>query len=254
MLIQKIKHLQEFAGEKVSYYLVFAFLLGLATFFMELSFVYILQGFLISMNIMDAAISKLPEWWPTGSVNNAIILTIFGFFKFVSNFLLTFIQGCIPKVFERNQRAKIIGFSLFHPDKITLDDATAAFSDLCINSARVLNNLTTFISHSILGFCLFLFGLNMAPKEMILGISLTFILALPLSLLNKKIKSSGEGIVQEWKSVLSTFINGIRHNFILRIYGLVEEQVKASKETLNSYNTHFYTVVGITCFKNNVFP
>jgi ABC-type multidrug transport system fused ATPase/permease subunit len=82
------------------------------------------------------------------------------------------------------------------------------------------------------------YGFYLAPKEMVIGLFLLGILVIPLKLLTSSIHKTGEGLVVEWNRIHDILFLGLKNNFLLRVYDLIDQEVQKSRDVIDRYCKH----------------
>ena len=238
-MMSKYKRLRSFIGDEVYYLYLVALAVGFLTFVVEVSFVYVLQGFLVSIGLLPVVQTFLPSWYPQGILASSLIFSLFGFLRAVSAFLRYFLTGITSQAFMRHQRTKILEYSIYNSSKLSMHEVASVFGDRIANASYVLNKLSdlTIIVTSLI--CLSLFGLRLAPIELFLGCFLLFCIVLPLSKFNHIIARVGESLTRTTVNVNATILIAIKNNFFLKVHGLVEQEIKRGTEYLRRYEKEF---------------
>jgi ATP-binding cassette subfamily B protein len=78
----------------------------------------------------------------------------------------------------------------------------------------------------------------LAPKEMLISMTFLTILYVPYKLVTKTINNSGSGLASEWTLSVKILLQGIKNNFFLQAYKLVDEEVELGNKSLNNYFQH----------------
>jgi len=252
MNLEKIKTYYDFIGPPICKRFILALVVGFLVFWVDLSFVYIMQGFLIAAGVMKSEAASIPEWYPQSLKWATSILIIFGFCKFITNFSQQYLQGSIPRVFEKIHRIRIVEYSSNAIDQISLNGTISAFTDITGRASSAINYAAGLLIHVVVAFLLFIAGLEMAPKEMLLGLSIVIVCTLPLYFLNKRADFSARGLNIEWQNVIDSLVTSIRHNFLLKIYGLIDKKNLETRESLNNYQNHYLWFIFMAGMKTNL--
>jgi ABC-type bacteriocin/lantibiotic exporter with double-glycine peptidase domain len=112
------------------------------------------------------------------------------------------------------------------------------FSDQVAQSSCMIQQASNLCVTSFTAVFFVLLGLRMAPQEMVLSLLLLGLLILPFRFLTKKINAAATGILVDWSSISESLLQGMRNYFLLKVYGLVEDEKKRAVATLQSYRDH----------------
>lgn len=248
---ERIVTLCDFLSTNVVKGIFYAIILSLLVFAIETSFVFVLQGFLLTLGIMEKSKTHLPDWYPTGLEASIAILISFGILRSVIHTVSYYVSVRVPTLFDTIQKRRIMIFSFGSPESITMSKSMATFSELCIRGNKGVGYLIVLISDAVTVTFFFLVGLKLAPKEMIIGLILLVVLSLPLKALNKVANGAGVKIFNEWNAITNMLVDGVRNNFFYKMYGLINQRMKECEEGISRYLVNYnksYLVIGI---KNN---
>lgn len=213
--------------------------LSLAVFAVEASFVYVLQGFLGSLGVVEPDAVRLPDWYPRGFSASILALVVFGFLRAVVFTALDFQTNLLSQLFNERQRRRIVERCLRDPARVSVGRAVADFSDTVTRAGNALGFANTVATRGLCAAFYVALGLAYAPREMALGSALLVLLALPLRLLNRQVHAAGDALSERWAEVSDALVHGIRHNFYLRVYGLVESERAKAADALAGYLANY---------------
>lgn len=229
--LQKTKQV---SGENAWKLLILASLTGVLWFFVESSFVFILQAFLVSLGLVDVNVSKLQnqQWL----IDNALLAVIaFGFFRSVITFLKTYLSSKTSAVFIMEKRQQLFSTGLKYAHKTSNNDIISVFSDVVGNSGQFLVNLSMVIGSIFSAILFFSLGLLLAPTEMMIGLFCLFILVLPLKWVGRQISAFGNEMHQNWSQLLDRLLSGLKNQFLIRIYHRTDYEIEKGHQLLAKY-------------------
>ncbi|MBC7428141.1 MAG: ABC transporter ATP-binding protein [Bacteriovorax sp.] len=238
-MISSLKSNYLFIDPKSRKLLGVSILLGIVWFILELSFVYILQSFLLSLNLLQPDKLQVPSWFPTGIYHTMILLISFGIIRAFISYAKSFfaiqamhssIRYCRTFLIDRGLDSKYFNSSA---DYLTL------FSDR-VNQAGIF---VQYLSLGIVCFfsviLFFAFGIFYAPKEMVFSLTLTVILMIPIKKVTYKIQSVAETLMSEWNGINSKVIMVKRNIFFLAVYDLINFEKKEIRKNLLSFEKSY---------------
>lgn len=238
-MINKFKKLKNFLGPKVFIYLLIAIFVGFLWFLIESFFVFVLQGFLLSVGLLNKGQVFLPSWYPTSLMSTITLLILFGVGRSLVYFLRSHFAGLTQVVFVCEKRAKLLNYSLHNVSTISSKKLFTIFSDTTTHSGSVIYYTSLLINTVISSFLFFVLGLRIAPVEMLVGIFLLFVFLFPLKFLSKKINNFGNEIHLEWESVNGVLLKGLKNYFFLRIHNQIEKEIRIGQTSLFNYQKNY---------------
>ncbi len=250
--LASMRRFREFVGEEVWRLFGLACIVGFLLFLVESSFVLILQGFLLAVNLVPADRLLLPAWYPR-SVNGALILLVaFGLFRGCIFAAKGYLAGVTNQAFMRTQRMRIMDYGLRRAGETSVPEMVILFTD------RVSQVGGAFFGASqILIFFIsitFLVGLAiyMAPIELALGLFFLILFLFPLRILNRRIDASGRGLIKEGEGANRSLIGGLRHFFFFNVYCLIDREIARGKRALEGYSNHYRSYYFFSSIKNSI--
>lgn len=219
---------------------------GIFWFLAEMGFVYVIQIFLHSLGLIT---NNQVQFKIDVSLNQAVMLLIvYGFFRSILLALNSYLSSHIQQNLIFQIRSKLYGMAMFSNMNLSSREIVPAFSDLSVSSG----NAIFFLSRAcILTSSIFFFGIGgtiLAPLEMILSISILFILVLPLKLLNKSIAARSKNVLNEWGNVNEKLVNSLKNSYFLKAHGMVDEQYTLGNQNLLSFKYNFLRLSGFSSF------
>lgn len=249
---KNIKDFESFIGKDTYRIFWIAAILGIFWFISETGFVFILQSFLQSLGLMNEVSGLIPSWIPKTVEFNLIVLIIYGFVKSLLLGLKLYMSGKLSQSFIAHKRAKIINYALQNAQEESVDQMFTLFTERTNQAAYLLDILFSFFNSTIATGLFLLFGLKYAPKEMLLGMFLLFVLLVPLKMLSNEINRRGIAANQEMDGLTELINNGMKNNFILRVYQIIGAEIKRGEALLNSYRQNYLGFWRINSIKNVV--
>lgn len=261
--LNKVKKFREFIGPEVWFYFLFSIVLGIFLFFIELSFLYVIQGFFLTIGLISSEQANLPSWFPKSSELAIALFLLFGIGRSSLYMFKQYMGGVISQAFMQRQREKIIEIALKNGEAVDTPEVLNVFLERVSSAGSVLQAISQVILMGFCGFFIFVLGLKIAYQEMLISIVLLGLFTFPLSFFNGFIKRSGSFTRKESDKMSQILILGLKHNFFLRIYDLIDSNIQEATVTLRSYRanyqkfffvssvrSYFPNIVGITilCF------
>lgn len=213
--------------------------LGFAWFFIELVFVYVLQVFLLSLNILDTSKLQLPSWFPVGITSSTVLLILFGILRSFVNFAKNYSSTLAQQSFVRVCRDELVEGGLDSKIFNTSSEFLTLMSDRVNQSGQFIQFLSLGIVSFSAVILFFVFGFHLAPREMIFSLSLTLILMLPVKKVTYKIQHFGESLNVKWSEINDDVIISKKNMFFLEIYDLVKFKKQEIKDNLIGYEIKY---------------
>lgn len=230
----KLLKLKSFLGRRVIKLVLACSLVGIFYFLVEISFVYVLQLFLLSLGLIDNSQTFLPSWLPRTAIFSFIVLVIFGLMKAFGQGLKIYFTNKTQQAFLLSQRSHLLKISFLYASKST-KEITAAFSELSTQAGSVVNQTSQLIVSLVSASLFLIYGTYLAPKEMVIGIVTLFVIALPLKTISQRINKYGKKIVIDFTNANERLLTGLKNSFFIRLYGFGESEVQKGKRSLIEY-------------------
>ncbi|MGZ3651466.1 MAG: ATP-binding cassette domain-containing protein [Bdellovibrionota bacterium] len=250
--ISQIRKFKEFLGKRVWRLFLAAILIGACLFLIESSFIFVMQGFLRAVKLVDADKLSLPAWYPTSLFSTILLLTLFGVFRGIAFSLRTYVAGLTFQVFNRIQRSRILEYGLTHADKVTSHEIIELFTERVGSAGTSLGGLSGFLMNGTSAVLLLALGTKLAPKEMMLGIFLLLLLVYPLKWMGAKVHSYGENLLIDWRQANRILLEGMRNNFLLRVYDLIPREVAEGQNHLGRFEQHYKKYYSTHSIKSSI--
>jgi len=232
--------------------LLMSTLLGFVWFGVEISFVYILQGFLLSLKLLSPEQLKVPSWFPVGLYQSTFLLIAFGILRSTVSYFKNYFSVVAQHSFIRSCREQLTDLGL--DSKIFLSSAEY----LTVFSERV-NQSGIFILYVSLGLVtvssvilFFLFGIFYAPKEMIFSLSLTVLIMAPIRKTIFKVEKVGRSLIHEWNQINEIVLSSKRNYFFLAVYDLIQYKKDEIKQSLKSYEGQYTSYASVSSFFSSI--
>ncbi|MFZ4712643.1 MAG: ATP-binding cassette domain-containing protein [Bacteriovoracaceae bacterium] len=238
-MFNRLSKIRSFIGPEIYKLYISAIFIGLFWFITESSFIFILQGFLVSLGVMNSSQSILPSWYPESLLATSLILVFYGTFRSIIILYRNYSSGISAQIFNRYMRERFLSYGLNNVQVIPVYEIISLFNERIQQASAVIQYFTFFIINAVSLIFFFILGLRLAPVELLIGISLLALFLVPLQRLNKKIESSGKQLVTEWNRVSQTLVTGFKNYFFLKFYNLIDDEINNGKKSLRFYEGHY---------------
>jgi ABC-type multidrug transport system fused ATPase/permease subunit len=252
-MVNWIKKVKAFLGEKTWKLYWVATLTGVLWFAVEASFILVLQAFLVSIGLIKPEQAVLPGWIPSSVGGAAALIVAFGVVRALVSMAKTYFATSAQISFSCHQRSQLFQYGLREAGKISPKELISIFSEVVTQSGSVINQSALLLNTGIAAILFFVLGFRVAPLEMLIGVSLLGLLMFPLKLFSRRINYSGEQILLEWEKLNESLLRGLKNNFILRIYKLIESEIDKGNQNLSRYRAHYMNFSFIAGISNS-FP
>ena len=211
---------KSFLGKEVWLLFLTSVVLGLVWFAVESSFIFVLQGFLRAVGLLDDKSTFLPAYYPTSLSGSILCLLLFGLLRSALIMLKQYYSGVTNQTFVRTQREKILEYALAESSDVSSHVVINLFNDRVANAASVIQLLSMLINTAVAAVLFTLLGLKLAPFELIFGMIVLLSLFFMLRSLNKKIIVFGQKLSHESARLSEILVLGLRNHFLLKIYDI----------------------------------
>lgn len=167
-------------------------------------------------------------------------------------FSKAYIAGMSHQAFIRLHRSQVLEYGLERAQSVSAHEVLNIFSERVGQAGGVVSGITQIILSCTSVLFLFAFGLNLAPIEMTISIFLIASLLLPLRLFNRMVQQAGKSLVVDWETANRTLLQGLKHNFFLRVYDLIKHEVRVGRAALQALEDHRRGYYFIFATKNTV--
>jgi ATP-binding cassette subfamily C protein len=252
-LIEKFKKFKNFLGRRVWWLFITSTLTGVVLFIVEFSFVVIMPGFLLAIGLIDETQAMLPSWYPRRLSIAVLMFLLFACSRAFIFMVKTYVSQASQFAFEAHQRSKILELGLLNLDSLSSHELIATYNEKVNKAATFLMMMSIFIIMLVSSVLLFFSGLKLAPLETIIGVLFLAVMMIPLKALDKLLTKAGSATSNDTVKVNKIFLQGIKYNFYLKIYGLLEKEIEEGKNLLNKIQKNFLKAYQFVAFKGN-FP
>ena len=248
-LVRKFRH---FIGPNVWKLFWLNVIAGVVLFCAESSFVFVLQGFLRAIGLLGSEKLALPAWYPQSLRFSVFALFCFGLSRGFAYVLKIYLSGKSYQEFMKLQRIRILDYGIRHAGEIPAHEIISVFNDRVGRVGAVIHALAQLILVITSAIFFLLFSAKLAPIELSIGLLALGLMLWPLKSLNKKIEKMSLGLVEEWNITSKSLIQGLQHNFFLRIYALIDREIALGSNAIRKYNAHFVHYYFLSAFKSTL--
>ncbi|PIP90585.1 MAG: hypothetical protein COV38_03140 [Bdellovibrionales bacterium CG11_big_fil_rev_8_21_14_0_20_38_13] len=229
-----------FLGKRLKKYVFADFFIGIVWFGVESSFIFILQGFLISLDLVDKKSAMLPSWYPLDLGTNLIILFSFGFARSLLVMCKNYLNYFTGQVFIYEKRKKILEDALLRKNINSHEEILSVFSETVTYASNYVIHFCNFLHNIVVTILFSIICLSVAYRETIVGIIGLACLYLPLKILAKRVNSNGEQLQDSWRISHKTLLNSLKNILFLRLYGMISEEVVKGSDALKKYENNYH--------------
>ncbi len=248
--LQQFRKFKNFLGKEVWRLFFVSTVFGIFMFLIEASFIPVLQGFLQAIGLVKSPDLKLPAWYPTSLLSAVLILFTFGVARGVAYMIRSYLAGVTGQAFVRLQRSRTLEYALLKAEDVSAHQVITIFTERVAQAGSVLQSLSQLTLVGTSSFLFFAMGLKLAPIEMLIGLTFLGIFLVPLRRFNSGIKKAGDGFRGQWENVSKILMEGLRHHFLLKIYGLLDREIKRANTALVVYEQHYRSYFVASSVKN----
>lgn len=251
--MNSINKFKFFVGDGVWKCLWASVVLGMVGFLVETSFVFVLQGFLLSIGLLQSSQTFLPEWYPISLLSSVLILLVFGLLR--AGLLMTkyYFSSLTQTLFVCDQRKNLLSYGLKNAPQVSSKAIIGVFSEVTTQAGLGILCISILINTGVSALLFFGAGLRLAPAEMMIGVTLLALFMYPLKFTLAKITEFGRGLVKEWESLSDSLIRGLRNNFFLSVYRQVDPEIKKGFTSIDNHKSHYMNYSLVASF-SSAFP
>lgn len=233
-------------------FLLISTIVGMMMALIEYVFVFYLQNFFAVLGIV-APLKKFVDFQFSQLNSVLIAVIVVGFLRFIFQATKIYASRMSLQLFCNLQRERVIELSLNNINVSSSSESLSIFNDEVQRGGVALMNLSSWIVSISSCISLLAILISIDLKMSLVSFLFLFILVLPSRYLNNVATLEGKNLSREWGRVNQFFINGIRNNFYLRVYNLVNEVVDTSHDHLKKYLFSYKKTFKLLAIKS-VFP
>lgn len=230
----QLERLSLIVDKKTKKLVLFGVVIGLFSGLIEYCFIFSLQHYFQILGILKNVYSY-PAWMPSKTLEALLLLIICGILRSSLEGMKIFYSRLSLQSFATHNRKKVVSLALDNVVNTSSGRLVSIFTDEITRGATAILNLSTMAINATIAICLFTMTFRLAPWEMALSVGLLLVLYLPTLILGKFTSHVGIGLSKKWEETSAILLNGIRNNFYLKVYGLVEEEKVKAERTLDEY-------------------
>ena len=234
-LIHKINIIKEFLGEKVLSIFIKSTTIGILWFLVEGSFIFIIQAFLVSLELVDLKITNLPLNYEYTPFMTFIALMLFGIFRSIVIFLKNYLSGSLGQAIMKHYRNIVLRYSFLHYSKINSSEISFIYNEIIMSAKELTLKVSSLFLSSVASLLFILFALKLAPIELMISLTMTSIFVYPLFLLDKKIKALDHNIYRLSRDVNESLSRGLRNVFLLKAYDQINNEINKGFDLNREY-------------------
>ncbi len=246
---EQVTKFKIFLGPLVWKLYIFTIFVGLAWFFVEMAFVYILQIFLRGIGLIQGSQTFIPQWLPNSLPIVVISLISFGIFRSLVLLAKSLFSGMINQTFAKEQRARILTLTLTQHPTESSSEIVALFSERMVQAGAFVMFSAQLAVVAMTSLLLTIMGMLLAPIEFLTGIFFLGIFYFPMNGFNKYITKAAEGTAAEWNIVTRTLIVGLKNSFLLRLYDREKYEARRGTNALDAYLKHYFSYFKISSIR-----
>lgn len=229
----KLKSFCSYSGKDILTLLSYSAVVGFFWFAVEASFVYIIQGFLHALGLTPLSVTFLPSWYPTAIGYSLLIFFSFSLARVLLQSIRTYLVIKTAQTFVFDRRKAIMHMGLDLAGRVTFKELNSHFTEMVVNASTTYTYLAQLCNSLIAGLCMTIFGFIIAPKEMAIGILILACSYPILKMIFSKIEIYGRNVAASWKQINETLVEGLKNNFLLKIYGMIDFEKESGTRALD---------------------
>jgi subfamily B ATP-binding cassette protein MsbA len=232
--VRSIRLLLDLLGEKKLRILATCLGTAFVLVGVETLFAISLQSALNSLGLTALRSERLPEWLTANSLLPLVLFVILAFVRAAVISVKSYSMHWAFQSVTLNNRLEIFEKGIYSAEKLGLHELIDVFNEKVNSAARAIAHLINFTVMGTTVVVLFLTGLYMSPEPILLALTFMYLSYIPLQRLNKRIRKLGKNINSENLLTTQLLVQGLRQNFFLKAYDLVEQEVVRAHRLMNS--------------------
>lgn len=249
----KFSKLKAFLGKEVIFIFFLSLALGLLWFIAETAFIFIVQALFHNLGLIPDKTVYFKEFLPSTIAGVTLSLFLFTAARSILSGLKNYFAGISVQSFNHHQKTVLLGYIATDSDlKMSSHEMITLLNQNVPQASNVIRQVSTFITTLTSSILLFIFGLNIAPIELLIGFTILICFVLPFKFINKEIESIGDSINRNTKSLNRYVTLSLKNYFLLRIYKHLEDEIGKGIKVLDEQYKHMKRYYLITSFKSSV--
>lgn len=247
-ILHSLGIINKYADSKVKRLILMTSIAGFFWFVVESSFIYVIQGLLVSLQLLKPEMSFLPPFYPKEFSYNLALLITFGAIRSVAAFTKSYITGHASNLFSTFLRNKISYLSFSHVEIVNTSKVVDVFNDKASRAGYFVEQICGIFTTGTVILLLGIGCIYLSAPLFFLGLSIMALIALPVRLLDKKTILISHSHASSYGDINSIIINTLKNRFFLRIYNLVDKErlkVVDAIESFRRYNRLFVVFTSI---------
>lgn len=225
-------------GRQVKRATLFAILVGILWFAVEVYFIQVLQIFLrsigVKFNDFGVDLSFIPLDF-TNPLMACLLLVAYGALRATLVFFKSFLSIYAQHLYIREHREKLFKLAMNNAGQIPTDSVLGVFTEVISQGGAVANQLAQLTVAVVCTTLLVFYGFALAWREMVFALLALGFLLIPLFLVNRHIARLGDQMLIQWQKISESLLDGIKNNFILKVYSLIEAETRRGYSMLKNY-------------------
>lgn len=222
-------------GKKVKRLLLLSMCIGGIVFLVESSFVFLIQGFFVSLKLFSKNQTKLPDWYPLSDFWPIYLLIVGTVIRSIVLVLRQYLAGVVKLVFLKRLKSHILVEYVSNASSVKLSNVLVLYSERIGQASTVVQNVARIIMIGFSGFLLFGFGLKIAHYEMLFATFFSFVVIFLFKKLGNAIQEIGDSTRVESRKTLDLIVLGFKQNFLLLIYGQLANLLKVIQSSIDKH-------------------
>lgn len=238
-LIRNLLKIRKLLERELVTLMIISIALGGVLFLADFAFVFAFQGYLREIGLVDPENVNLPSFYPQSFIWCLVIFLVVGAMRIFGLMGKSYFTGIANQAFLRQKRQLFFKYAILNAQKLNTHDVTSLISDTLQRAGSSIVDLSNVLITFTMTVSLFIGGLFMAPKEMLLGVGLASILIFPLRKLSYALDASGKGLTEEWNVSNKSLMEGMRHHFFVKFHGLEKLIINSGTRSIENYEKHY---------------
>lgn len=233
--VKDLRGIRAFLGPKVVHYLVLGMISGTFLFFVEFAFAIVLQSFMVAIGILSVGPEQTPYLVSSFGFAGVLgLMFLVGCLRSLLQWANVFFSNAASEAMKHVQRSRVLQWA-FYGKTVSSAKVSTLFNENVWAAAASVASLQTVIIYIPAILLLAISLLMISPVPMLLATLLLSLLALFMSLVDRKIGILGQRIAQETNDTNASVLRNIKNLLLVKIYGTQEKELSLVSASLGRY-------------------
>lgn len=225
-----------FLGRDVRRLLLISVFLGIFWFLVEAAFVFVFQGMIASIGLVDRTNLHLPDWYPVSETTAVFIFLGFGTIRAALYWAREYFSGVTCQAFMERLRGVVFRRGVFDAEIVPHSETITVFSNRIGEAGALMQQASQFVTTFTAASLLLAYAFHLAPITLILGVTALGLAMIPLKAFSGAIQYLGNELVRISLEMNDLLVRTLKNNFLMRAYGLLPREINRADLTFRAFS------------------